>query len=129
LSASVIEPGAARDASLTSRGCVQLRPVATGGALEIVCFWRSRPYVKLPWDTRVRLRILDASGRERLAAGPLIARSGFPWFHFEQEFAGVYLIDLLAEMAPGSYSVEAQPSVDGALVAPRVRAPIVISGR
>lgn len=129
LSASIIEPGAGRDVSLTSRGCVQLRPVAAGGALEIVCFWRSRPYVKLPWDTRARLRVLDPAGREAVAADPLIARSGFPWFHFEQEFAGVYLVNLPAGLAPGNYTLEAQPSVEGALVAPRVRAPIVVSGR
>lgn len=129
LSASIIETAAGRDASLASRGCAQLRPAMTGGVLEIVCFWRSRPYVKLPWDTRVRLRVLDPAGREAVSADPLIARSGFPWFHFEQEFAGVYWINLPASFAPGNYTVEAQPSVDGALVAPRVRAPIIIGGR
>ena len=129
LSASIIEPGAGRDVSLAGRGCAQLRPAAAGGVLEIVCFWRSRPYIKLPWDTRARLRVLDPAGREVVAADPLIARSGFPWFHFEQEFAGVYWINLPASFAPGIYTLEAQPVVEGALVAPRVRAPIVISGR
>ena len=129
LSASIIEPGAGRDVSLAGRGCAQLRPAAAGGVLEIVCFWRSRPYIKLPWDTRARLRVLDPAGREAVTADPLIARNGFPWFHFEQEFAGVYLVDLPAGLVPGNYTVEAQPAVEGALVAPRVRAPIIIGGR
>ena len=64
-----------------------------------------------------------------VAADPLIARNGFPWFHFEQEFAGVYLVDLPAGLVPGNYTVEAQPAVEGALVAPRVRAPIIIGAR
>ena len=129
LSGSMIDPGAGRDVSLFSRGCAQLRPAAIGGVLEIACFWRSQPYVKLPWDTRVRLVVSDSSGREAVSAGPVIARSGFPWMHFEQEFAGVYLVDLPAGLAPGRYTVQAQPAIEGELVGPRVQTSIIIGGR
>ena len=129
LSASTIERGAGRDMSLLSRGCAQLRPAAAGEALEIACFWRSQPYLKLPWDTRVRLIVVDPAGHEKASAGPVIARSGFPWFHFEQEFAGVYRIDLPAGFAPGAYTVIAQPIVEGEPASPLLRTPIMIGAR
>jgi hypothetical protein len=122
-----VEPTAGTGRSLRSEGCAQLRTTsvgAEGGTLEVTCFWRSAPYEKLPWDTRVRLALRDSAGRAVAQGEPLIARSGFPWFHYEDEITGVYLLTLPPGTAPGRYELVVQPLIADADAAPMIRATI-----
>ena len=119
-----IDPTVGAAGSLRSEGCAQLRttPVGVeGGTLEVTCFWRSVPYETLPWDTRVRLALRDSAGRTVAQGEPLIARSGFPWFHYEDEITGVYLLTLPPGTAPGRYELRMQPASDGVEQGPAVR--------
>lgn len=123
----VVESSAGAGGSLRSEGCAQLRttPVGPeGGTLEVACFWRSVPYEKLPWDTRVRLVLRDSAGRTVAQGEPLIARSGFPWFHYEDAITGVYLLTLPPGTAPGRYELRMQPLIAHADAAPMIRATI-----
>jgi hypothetical protein len=90
--------------TLVSHGCAQLRPVYPGGVLELTCQWRSAPYEKRPWNTAVELSVLR-SGHPAITATATIARSGYPYFHFEGVFAGVYLMQLPPDLPAGDYAL------------------------
>jgi hypothetical protein len=107
----VAQSAAGASGSLQSEGCAQLRPTrvgAGGGTLEILCFWRSMPYEKLPWDTRASLTLRDSGGRVVARDEPLIARSGFPWFRYQGTITGVYLLTLPPGTTPGRHELEVQ---------------------
>lgn len=129
LNAATIDDRSGLDKSLRAEGCAQVRPArvgAAGGILEVTCFWGSRPYFKLPWDTRVALALADSNGQTVLRGEPLIARSGFPWFRFEQTFAGVYLLTLPAGFKAGDYTLHVQPMSEGERIAPALAVKIVV---
>jgi hypothetical protein len=69
----------------------------------------------------VRLALRDSAGRTVAQGEPLIARSGFPWFHYEDEITGVYLLMLPPGTAPGRYELRMQPASDGVEQGPAVR--------
>lgn len=112
LNAMTSDSTAGADRALHSEGCAQLIPARVGplgGTLEVACFWRSQPYIKLPWDTRVRLTLQNAAGQTIVQSEPLIARSGFPWFRYQHMFAGVYPLTLPPGLPPGTYALRVRP--------------------
>ncbi len=130
LNAATIDDRSGQDKSLRAAGCAQLRPARVGdagGTLEVTCFWRSLPYFKLPWDTRVVLSLTDSNGQAVLRAEPLIARSGFPWFRFEQTITGVYLLTLPAGFQAGNFDLLVQPMAAGERIAPALTVKIAVS--
>lgn len=129
LNAATVDVRAGQDKSLRAEGCTQLRPARVGeagGVLEVTCFWRSQPYLKLPWDTRLALTLMNSQGQALLRAEPLIARSGFPWFRFEQTFSGVYLLTLPPGFQAGDYDLHAQPVAAGERIAPALNVKIAV---
>ncbi len=130
LNTATVDKRSGQDRSLWTEGCAQMRPARvgdTGGMLEVTCFWRSQPYQKLPWDTRVALTLTNSQGQTVLRADPRIARSGFPWFRFEQTITGVYLLTLPAGFQAGTYDLQVQPMVAAERIAPALTVKIAVS--
>jgi hypothetical protein len=121
-----ILPGSGPANELRSNGCVQLRDAFPGGVVELSCVWQSQPYQKLPWDTRASLRLEDSAGNVLLSDSPLILRSGFPYFFFEQSMLGVYVLNVPANVAPGRHTVSYQVIVQDKPYTPRYTTVVTI---
>ena len=121
-----IEANYGNAVGLSSNGCAQFRPARAGEKLEVACLWQTQPFVPLPWDTRVSLRLFNANGQQVTQSDPLLLRSGFPLIHLEQPMLGTYFVDVPADLAPGPYTLRAFAYSQAGEYSPRVSTQVVI---
>lgn len=103
--AATVDAAYGKQVGLSTSGCAQLRPVATGGLLELSCLWRVSPNVRLAWDTQVSLRLSDANGQQVLQSDVMMLRSGLPTVRFDGVMLGNYFVPLPTELPPGRYQM------------------------
>ncbi len=115
---------------LASLGCRQYTPARAGDTwLEMFCFWQTKPYVQLPGNTQVSLRLINDRGRQVEQSDQQLAFGGFPYLPFEKPITAVYFIDLPANLAAGDYSLLAVPYTKEGEIAPRVITPVRLLAR
>lgn len=117
---STIEP-TDRQRGLTGLGCHQFQAARAGDAwMEIFCFWQTKPYVQLPYDTKVSFRLTDSAGKQVLQSDQMIALEGMPYLPFEKPITGVYVIPLPGDLPAGEYVLHAIPYTPDEEISPRV---------
>jgi hypothetical protein len=124
-----VEPGGV-ERGLRGLGCHQFTPARAGDPwMEVACFWQLAPGADVPPDTKVSLRLFDASGEQRLQADTVIAPFGLPYLAYDKPIASFYALQLPADAAPGEYTLRAFPYTESGEVAPRVATAIRIEER
>lgn len=125
LNSRVEQVGTAR--GLGALGCAQLRiPRAGDGFLEVFCFWQIKPWVVLPWNTQVSLRLKDNAGRQVLQFDQNLVTLGLTSQKFEKPFVGLYEIPLPADVAAGKYDLIAIPYLPEGQLAPTMTTQVEI---
>ncbi len=116
------------EVGLSGLGCYQPHAAVAGGLLEVWCFWQIQPFVMLPGETQVSLRLLDATGAQVVQSDQAIAPRGLPGVFYEKPIWGVYFFPLPAELPAGEYVLQVIPyNARQGEIAPQIRMRVMIA--
>lgn len=128
LQSRVEEAGESR--GLGALGCHVFNPPRAGdAALEVACFWTLARRSSLPLDTRVSLRLVNASGAWLAQSDQYLAAPyGLPNVTIDKSLAAFYVMEIPRDLPPGLYELHAVPYIrsgpDTTIeIAPRVFTP------
>ena len=111
--------GGAKQVGLSGTGCAQFQPALVSEAyFEVACVWQLRPFVGLPYDAQVSIRIEDRQGKRILQSDQQLLSNGLPGLRFEKPLLGLYLLQMPPNIPPGDYTLRAIPYHDGTEWAP-----------
>ena len=128
---SRIEPIAEQERGLGALGCHQFTPPRTGDTtMEVVCFWTFAGVSGLDLDTRVSLRLVNASGAWLAQADQFLAAPyALPGVAIDKSLAAFYVMEIPRDLPAGSYELHAVPyfrtGPDATVeISPRVYTPV-----
>ncbi len=108
-----------KDVGLSGAGCAQLQLARVSELyFEVACVWQLRPFVGLPYDAQVSIRIEDRQGNRILQSDQQLLSNGLPGLRFEKPLLGLYLLQMPAKVPPGDYTLRAIPYYGGTEWAP-----------
>jgi hypothetical protein len=98
--------------------------------MEVACFWRLQPGARLPYDTQVSLRLIDANGTQVAQSDQMLAQPlGLPNVPFEKPITSFYFVAIPDDLSAGAYTLRAIPYTPGEQIAPLVTTPVKILPR
>jgi hypothetical protein len=120
-----------RQRGLEGLGCHQFRsPHAGDVMMEVACFWQLQPGARLPYDTHVSLRLIDANGTQVAQSDQMLAQPlGLPNVPFEKPITSFYFVAIPGDLSAGAYTLRAIPYTPGEQIAPLVTTPVEVLPR